>query len=131
MKTLTDYTQSKVTKALEKAGAFFAFNQEQCDAKADQSLKYSNLGGGMLCPTDRASSLQLELATISAAGIKQDIKENGIKGIIKRELWNHEAFYTGDMYDTIQSLKGYNIPEEKILEVFKIESQTPEVLNSL
>ena len=50
--------------------------------------------------------------------IKQDIKENGKKKIILRELQNHEAFYVGNIEDTIHKLEDYPITEDEISHIF-------------
>ena len=60
-----------------------------------------------------------EMKTINKNGIEQDIQENGIDGIIWRELANHEAQITTDTESTVFALDGYGIPKEKIQEVLK------------
>lgn len=119
MKYLQDYMNEQQTTALEKAGAFFCFSQKQFDEQKKEGVKYVNTIGGMVCPKDTVETLLLELDTIYKNSIKQDIAENGLEAIIKRELNNHEAYYTGDIYDTVQKLADYPVTEDDILKVFR------------
>ena len=77
-------------------------------------MKYSSLGAGLICPAANAVQLILELESIHANGIAQDIAENGIKAIIHRELANHEAQITGDMSSTIAALEAYPITRDEV-----------------
>ena len=121
MKYLTNYIEEAQSKALKDAGAFFAFSYKQFEEQQKPDTKYNSLGAGLFCPVDNAKSLVKELDRVHKAGIEQDIAENGITNIIKRELANHEAYYTGDIDSTKDALSAYNIPNEKILTIFKQE----------
>jgi len=131
MKYLTDYMQEKQTEALNKAGAFFAFSEKQYNEQRVDGVVYNSLPGGLLCPEGKAKELLASLDTIYHEAIKQDIAENGIDAIIKRELANHECYYTGDIDDCIDKLVNYPVTAEQILEVFLSEKNTPEVLANL
>ena len=48
-------------KILTINGAFFAFGNEQFNTCADQPVAYSNLGGGLYCPSCNIDSLQAQL----------------------------------------------------------------------
>jgi hypothetical protein len=122
MKYLQDYIEDKQSEAFEKAGAFFAFNQDQFLEKRVEGVKYTLFENmGLFCRKDKADWLMKELERIGEQGIQQDIKENGIDNIIKRELYNHEAFYTMSIAQTKDSLEEYNIPVERIKKVFNQE----------
>ena len=123
MRYLSQYTEEATTKALRKAGAFFAFSDKQFEEQAGgRDMKdYCNMGMGLICPKDTAKELAKDLDETIQAGIKQDIEENGPEAIIRRELYNHEAFYTGDIESTAEKLAGYNIERSKILEIFNEE----------
>lgn len=114
MKTLTDYTEAKQTKLFNTTGAFFAFSNKQLDEKKVEGVKYVSLFAGLICPHDTAKVLIDGLARINKEGISQDIAENGKPAIIHRELANHEAQITNDIEDTVDALKGYNIPSEMV-----------------
>ena len=121
MKYLQDYMSARQTVALDKAGAFFAFSQEQYKEKAKPNVTYVNGPAGMICPKDTIATLLKELDTIYKESIKQDIEENGAKAIIIRELNNHEAYYTRDIESTVDALSDYPYPItiENIQKVFK------------
>jgi hypothetical protein len=123
MKYLSDYTKESTTKALNKAEAFFAFSDKQFNEAKTDGISYISLGAGLLCPRKTAEQLTKDMDNAIKAGIKQDIKENGINGIIKRELYNYEAFYTGDIEATTEALDGYNITANQVMEVYNTEKE--------
>ena len=127
MKYLSNYTDTKISKALDKAQAFFAFSDKQVEeGKAKQGLtddiKLVSLRMGMICPQDTSKQLIKEINKAYKDGIVQDIKENGKEAIIKRELYNHEAFYTGEIDQTVGALSEYNFSAGDILDIYKLEN---------
>lgn len=118
MKFLQDYKEKDQAEAFKKYGAFFAFNKEQFFEKRVEGVTYVNVGAGLIIPKGNVDSLLKELDDIHAKGIKQDIEENGIQSIIKRELGNYECFYTGDIQPAVEALEDYNITLEEIKKVF-------------
>lgn len=118
MKFLSDYTQDAQTKLFNETGAFFAFGNQQFLESRIEGVKYVHAGGGLYCPKQNFDQLDKGLDIIQQAGINQDIEENGIDNIIKRELFNYESFYTGDYSNALETLKQYNITEEKVSEMF-------------
>jgi hypothetical protein len=117
MKYLSSYIEEAQTKAFNFAGAFFAFSDEQFEEKRVQSEEYESLGGGLICPKKNSAWLRKKLILAYKKGIEQDMKENGKKAIIKRELNNYEVCYTGDPTDTINALADYPITEKEIIEM--------------
>tara|TARA_R100001443_G_scaffold110033_1_gene121717 strand:+ start:892 stop:1293 length:402 start_codon:yes stop_codon:yes gene_type:complete len=124
MKYLNDYTEQAQTNLFKQRKVFFAFSNEQFIegmkkhflTKQDQ---ITGLGSGMYCPRNQAKKVLKELNKIYTNAIKQDIAENGIERIIKRELLNHECHYTGDPTACIEKLKDYpNITEDLINKIF-------------
>tara|TARA_Y100000310_G_scaffold37653_1_gene35324 strand:- start:134 stop:547 length:414 start_codon:yes stop_codon:yes gene_type:complete len=127
MKYLSDYTEEKTSNCLKKAGAFFAFSEKQLqegkkETNAKEGTKYIALGAGIICPEDTATQLVADMENVIKNGIAQDIKENGLTEIIKRELANHEAYYTGDIESTIEALADYPIRREAVQLVYKTQS---------
>lgn len=118
MKYLSQYMEAKQTTAFNKAGAFFAFSNKQFNEARKEGVKYTNMGGGMICPKDTADTLAEELHTIYIDSIAEDIKDNGLNAIIRRELNNHEAYYTNDTTSTAEALSDYPITEADIIRVF-------------
>jgi len=118
MKFLTDYIQDDQTKAFNKADAFFAFSPKQYEEGTKEGIKYVDCGGGLFCNALKVDTMIKELSAIHKKGIKQDIEDNTIDGIIKRELENHEAEYTGDPTSTIEALQDYPIEPEQVKAIF-------------
>ncbi len=119
MDNLTSYTKPSHEKLFKECGVFFAFNNEQfrkgCqEVGASRLNKIAKLGSGGYVLVKNMERLGAGMRTIRLAGIEQDIKENGIQAIIKRELENYEVIITHDISDTVQALDGYGIPEEQI-----------------
>ncbi|CAK1692420.1 BCTnown [Vibrio crassostreae] len=127
MKYLSHYIQDKQTQAFNEAGAFFAFSNQQFDEAKKEGVKYASLGMGLICPVDNAKQLMIRLDSIAQEGIAEDIKENGKKAIIRRELFNHECFYTNDICDCVEKLEGYGITYDEIYELFNHIRKTEDV----
>ncbi len=119
MKTLNDYTDKAISAVLEKHGAYFAFSKKQFEEKQVEGVKYVTDGSGMVCPKENYEQLVKEMLEIYEEGVKQDIAENGLTAIIKRELANYECYYTNDIEDAVDALESYGITHEQVLTVFK------------
>ena len=118
MKYLNNYTEEATTNALNKAGGFFAFSDEQFNRQKKENVKYVSMGMGLICPKETAKQLMEDLQNIIQEGIKTDLKENTKRGVVVRELNNHEAFYTGSIEDTVDALGNYGITAKYIQAVY-------------
>ncbi len=127
MKYLQDYQEKRQTELFTKLGTFFCFSPKQFNEGRKDGVKYSNLGAGMVTPDGTEIELLETLDTIYIESIALDIKENGIKGVIERELYNHEAFYTRDITSTVEELAHYPITRDEIMLAFKhiINTENP------
>ena len=121
MKYLSDYKETKHTELLNNTGAFFAFSTEQFNDKKKPDTKYVNCKHGLICPKGQVDNLLDGLSIIHEEAIKEDLAENGIKAIIKRELYNYECFYTGDISDAVSTLKAYDITEDQVQDMYRKE----------
>lgn len=120
MKYLSDYVQDEQTKLFNRLGIFFAFDNKRFNEEKKDGVEYVWLGiSWMCCPKENAKEFLEQHEKLIEAGIQQDIKENWIEKIIERELINHEAYYTGDIEDTIDALSGYNVNREQVEKVYK------------
>lgn len=119
MKYLQDYMEEKQTALFEETNTIFAFSREQFNKSKKEGITYINMGSGMLTDKRHVEKLLEGLEKIYKDSIQQDIKENGIDAIIKRELANHEAWYTMDITDTKEKLKDYPITEDQIFKIFR------------
>ncbi len=123
MKYLTDYTEAKQTALFTKLGVFFAFSPKQFEEGKNPAVKkYIATGGGMCVPKEHYQELAETLPKIHAAAIAEDLADNGKEGVIKRELDNHEAYYTWEIDATLDALEGYPITKEEVQAVFNKES---------
>ncbi|GAB7225913.1 hypothetical protein VoSk93_51340 [Vibrio owensii] len=127
MKYLSDYTQQPQTALFDELGAFVAFSNEQFDAAKKKGIEYVSLGMGMIVPKNNAKKLIERLEEIQKEGIKQDIAENGKEAIIRRELFNHECFYTGDICDCVEKLEDYGYSYDEIYQVYSHIYKTKDV----
>lgn len=118
MKFLSHYTEKGTSAALEKYGAFFAFSNEQFDRSKVENIKYVNAGRGLIVPENNLDDLINELDKVYEEAVKEDIAENGIDNIIKRELANYECYYTGRIADAVDALVDYNVSEDEIRKIF-------------
>ncbi len=110
--------QERQSKAFDKAGAFFAFSREQFNEHKKEGVTYVNMNMGMICPKENADTLVTELDTIYRECIAQDIEENGLNAIIRRELNNHEAYYSRDLQSTQDALTDYPVTADDVRRVF-------------
>ena len=118
MKNLMDYTKEKQTKLFEKYGVFFAFSDKQFDEQKKEGIEYRSLSCGAICPKDNCKAFNQDHSKAIDEAIQQDIKENGIDRIIRRELANYECYYVGSIEDAVYPLKAYGIDEDKIQKVY-------------
>jgi len=118
MKYLSDYMKDKQTALFEETNTFFAFSKEQFNEGKKEGIIYINMGQGMLTDKRYVKKVINGLDKIYKDSIQEDIKENGIDAIIKRELANHEAWYTMDIQDTCDKLEDYPITKKQIKEIF-------------
>jgi len=104
MKYLSDYMQDAQTALFNELGSFFAFSMEQYNEKAKEGVKYTNMAGGLICPSENVDRMIEGLETIANKAVDQDIKENGPTAIIQREYFNHECQITSDTSDAVEAL---------------------------
>jgi len=114
MNYLSDYTSENQTKLLNDNGAFFAFSTKQLNEHKKEGVVYVSMGSGLIAPKVNADKLLEGFESINTEGVKQDISENGIKAIIRRELGNYETQITGDISDTVEALEDYGITRAQV-----------------
>ena len=120
VKYLSDYINDKNSKLFKETGTFFAFSNEQFKEQMKEGRKYVDMGGGMITEKGNEEKLVKGLNKNYKEGIKQDLKENGKEKVILRELQNHEAFYTGEIEEAVETLKDYpGITKEDIMKSYR------------
>ena len=122
MKYLSEILEEQQTALFKECGVFFAFNKDQLDeglAKIDATVDdVVNMGGGMVCLEKHAITFIEKHDELVKNAIQTDLKMHGKAGVIRRELFNHEAFYTYDIESTVDALDGYGITEQEVLTSF-------------
>ena len=127
MKSLSHYIQEAQTEILERLGGFFAFSQSQLDEQKKEGVEYASGGFGLIAPKDNMKELLEGLENIYKLGVEKDKAENGLDKIIKRELANHEAYYTNSIQQTFNAISDYGVTYEQVLKIFKVERLTAEI----
>lgn len=124
MINIREYIEKEHTKLFERLGVFFAFSDEQfkegCKkVGANKDNKVTSIGHGGFVLSKNKDIFIVELKSISKKSIEKDIKENGMKNIIWRELSNYEAQISNDIDDTVEALEHYGITREEIEKEYK------------
>ena len=122
MKFLTEYIEEKQSALFKELGVFFAFSNRQFDEAAVKGVTYVSMGMGMISPKEHVKELIEGLDTIHKEGMAEDLKDNGREGIIIRELYNHEAFYTCDTRSTFEAVEAYGITAQEVIQAFYKEA---------
>lgn len=112
--------QEKYNRLLTECGVFFAFSDEQFQKNKtplQEGEKYASIGAGGYMPKSKADALKNGMKLIEREH-KEAIKSSKQrKENILYELHNHEAFYTGDIEDTLSALdSSYSAAE--VMEVY-------------
>lgn len=122
-RTLAEIRKTKedqVSQLLKNCNVFFAFSDEQFEENktplADGD-KYVRLGAGGFLPKSKSKQF-LEGFDRIEKEYKKTIKENKQrKALIIDELQNREAFYTGEIDDTLEAL-GDDFTAEEVQTVY-------------
>ena len=123
MKYLMDYLDPLVSKLLKEHGAFFAFSNSSFEEQKDKKIpkeEYCNMKGypGLVVVRSSVSELAKKLEEALTTAAQKDLAENGRECIIRRELNNREALYTGSIVDTVAALHVYGITEEEVISMY-------------
>jgi hypothetical protein len=116
----------KASQAMTQCGLFFAFsNQQFTENKTplQEGEKYVHIGAGAYLPKGNLDKFLNQMEQINK-WYKDAIKagKQRQKNIIY-ELCNHEAFYTGDIEDTLAAL-GSDYTKAEVLKVYNSQYKT-------
>ena len=106
---------NNISVALKKYGGFFAFGNEQFIKAHKPKTKYVSMGAGLYAPKKTYKKLDNDIQSAIKNHIKRDLKINGIKKIIWRELANYECQIVGSVEDCVDALKDYGITKKQIM----------------
>jgi hypothetical protein len=126
MKTISEIKtekQEKYNTLMRNCLVFWAFSNEQFEQNKTplaEGEKYVRIYGGGLMPQGQVNNFNEGIQTIEK-WYKAELKSNKArKANILYELCNHEAFYTGDVSDTLETL-GSDYTRKEVLEVYHKE----------
>ena len=120
MKYLSDYMEDKQNQLFQRTGTFFAFSEKQFKEGRKENVKYVDMGQGMITEKPFVEEVINELHNIHKEAMIQDIKDNGIQGVINRELENYETYYTNDLEPAMEALESYpEITQQDIIKVYQ------------
>ncbi len=100
-------------------GAFFAFSNKQLAEQKKEGVTYVNMFAGLIAPQENVQKIIDGMSKINKEHIAQDVEKNGINAIIRRELFNFECFFSGDITDCVEALKDYPTDEDSIFEQYE------------
>lgn len=113
--------EEMVSKLLNDCCVFFAFSNEQFQTNKtplEEGEKYVSIGAGGYLPKSKLQLFNESFSNITKWK-KNEIKNNKLrKDHILYELNNHEAFYTGELEDTLDAL-GSDYTLEEVRDVYK------------
>lgn len=129
MKTLSEIKKEKqdaIDVLFKECGVFFAFSNEQFATNKvplSEGEKYVSIGAGGYMVKDKVQQLTDGLALIKK-NFKKLMAANREMRIehIAYELANYEAYYTGDITDTLKAL-GSDYTKKEVMKVYESEKQ--------
>ncbi|MFY2508853.1 DUF7659 family protein [Vibrio pectenicida] len=118
MKSFQSYTQDKLRTVFKDMGAFFAFSNRQFNEARQEGVEYVALDAGLVVPKGNEQETLARLEQINKEAVSAFLKDHDKESIILDSLRNYECFYTGDISDCVDEMKGFNITEQEVMEVF-------------
>lgn len=126
MKTISEIKREREVRtsaAIKANGVFFAFSNEQFEegkTPLKEGEKYVSIGMGGYMPKGNIAQWRKDLDEIDAWFKAKTAPEKIRRDYIAYELNNHEAYYTGDIEDTVEAL-GEDYTNEEVWKVFQEE----------
>ncbi len=127
MKYLSNSMEKKRTELFKRTCAFYAFTRQQfVEGKLrnnlDKDVVLVTLREYFYVPRKYVEELREGLEEIEKERIREDLKENSIETIIKREMYNYGQFWEYNIDELHEKLKDYrDITRKKIRKVFTKE----------
>jgi len=117
---LNKEVQNKLSEIIEDCGVFFAFSEKQFEegAKGKPKSDFTNIGMGGIVPKKNAAKYEKQSDKLTQ-WYTDEVKKLNPVDVIRYELNNHEAYYTGDIEDTFDVVKGFGYTREQVRKVFR------------
>jgi len=116
-----DVVQKKLTKIIDELKVFFAFSESQLneglEKNAEKKENLTSIGMGGFIPKYNAKKYIKETTKLNEWLVKE-VKKLNPNEVIRYELNNYEAYYTGDISTAYEVLKDYGFTREDVLNVF-------------
>lgn len=117
--------EKKTHDFMTECKIFFAFSNEQFEKNKiplDEGDKYVSIGAGGYMPKSLVKKFDEGLKAINKE-YKDAVKEHKLrKENILYELKNREAFYTGEIEETLEAL-GSDYTAEEVMEVYRANNK--------
>ncbi|MFS2717030.1 hypothetical protein AAH068_19170 [Bacteroides uniformis] len=111
--------QKKLSAMFEEFGVFFAFSKQQFEQSRKEGVEYVSGFAGMIIPKDNVTLVDERLDHIheeAAALMREHIP---MEKYILYELYNHEAFYTGEVDEVLKLARSY-YPDCTLDDIYKV-----------
>jgi hypothetical protein len=123
--TIKKDREDQISALINSTGMFFAFSTEQFNENKTplkEGEKYVSIGMGAYIPKGNVDSYISGIEAIGKA-YRAAVKNNKLRyKEIAYELNNHEAYYTGDITDTLEAL-GSDYTHDEVMIVFYKERE--------
>lgn len=117
---MSKWIQDELTKLHNRLGVFFAFGEKQFNEQRVEGVEYVTVMQiGDCVPKQHVKEFVSEMLRLQKEDRERRLAEEGLDAIIESELCNHEAFYTGEIEDTLEALAGYNVTAEQVWAVYR------------
>ncbi len=120
--------QVKIDLLINEVQMFFAFSNEQFAANRvplAEGDKYLSLGAGCYMPKSNLTKHQQGIKEVNKWYRNEVKNKDARRDNIIYELNNREAFYTGEIEDTVEAL-GSDYTFDEVLAVFRAEQSKQE-----
>lgn len=122
MTDLTKYINSETSKAMAEVGAFFANTVEEYRRQKIEGVKYARVATGLICPSAKVASFNRLLSNVDVPNPIAQAVQSGCGAIIKRELYNRDSFWSGEIDDAVCGLAKYGFTTDEVAAVYNSES---------
>jgi hypothetical protein len=113
--------QDKLTKITDDLKVFFAFSESQLNEGlekiGEKRENLTSIGMGGFIPKYNVKKYIEETSKLNEWFVKE-VKKLNPNEVIRYELNNYEAYYTGDISTAYEVLKDYGFTREDVLNVF-------------
>lgn len=114
-----DGQQKKISAMFEEFGIFFAFSEQQFEQSRKEGVEYVSGFGGMIIPKENVKLLNGRINRIHEETAARMRKHVPMEEYILYELYNHEAFYTGEVNEVLKLARSY-YPDCTLENVYKV-----------